>query len=160
EDTSDRGDGITKCPKATVEGIDVSEFQGNIDWPTVRASGRAFAFIRVSDGTGHVDPKFAANWSNARAAGLARGVYQFFRASEDGTAQANLLLQHLGGDIGELPPVADVEVSDGVGPGTLNTHLAQWVARIQQATGKTPIIYTSPGLWPSLSGSSQFAGEG
>ncbi|MFT3765922.1 MAG: GH25 family lysozyme [Minicystis sp.] len=157
EMTGDRGDEIQVCPKATVEGIDVSEFQGNIDWSAVRASGRAFAFIRVADGAGYIDPKFATNWSKAKAAGVARGVYQFFRPGQDGTAQANVLLQHLGGDIGEIAPVVDVEVSDGVSPGTLNTHLAQWIARIQQATGKTPIIYTSPGLWPSLSGSSQFS---
>src|SRR6185369_1551250 len=103
--------------------------------------------------------RFNQNWAGAKAAGVTRGVYQFFRAGQDGTAQANLVLQHLGGDIGELAPVADVEVTDGVGPGTLNAHLQQWIDRIKSATGKTPIIYTSPGLWGSLSGSSQFAGD-
>jgi GH25 family lysozyme M1 (1,4-beta-N-acetylmuramidase) len=152
-------DDLTVCAKATVQGADVSEFQGNINWGAFHASGRAFAVIRAADGAGYLDPTFHQNWSGAKAAGVLRGVYQFFRASEDGTAQANVVLQQLGGDIGELPPVADVEVTDGVGPGTLNTHLAQWIARIQGATGKTPIIYTSPGLWPSLSGSSQFAGD-
>ncbi len=159
EDTADRGEDLTKCPAATVEGIDVSEFQGHVDWSAVRASGRAFAVIRVSDGLGHLDPTFAENWAGAKAAGVSRGVYQFFRASEDGAAQANLLLQHLGSDLGEIAPVADVEVTDGVGQATMNAHLAQWVARVRAATGKTPVVYTSPGLWPSLSGSSQFSGE-
>jgi lysozyme len=151
-------DALKVCPKATVEGIDVSSWQGNIDWKAVHNSGRAFAVIRVADGS-YVDPKFAQNWSGAKAAGLARGVYQFFRAGQDGTAQANLLLAHVGNDVGEIAPVADVEVSDGVSAATLNTHLAQWMTRIKQATGRTPLIYTSPGLWPSLSGSSQFSGE-
>jgi GH25 family lysozyme M1 (1,4-beta-N-acetylmuramidase) len=159
EHTGDESDQLQLCPSATVEGLDVSEYQGSVDWHAVRGSGRAFAFIRVSDGTGHVDATFAANWPAAKAAGVTRGVYQFFRASEDGTAQADILLQHLGSDLGEIAPVADVEVTDGVGAGTLDAHLAQWVSRIQSATGKTPIIYTSPGLWPSLSGSSQFSGE-
>src|SRR5512140_432888 len=117
-------DGLKVCPKATVEGIDVSEWQGNIDWKAVHASGREFAVIRVADGS-YIDKKFAQNWSGAKAAGMVRGAYQFFRASEDGTTQANILLQHLGGDIGELAPVADVEVTDGVGPGKRNSHLAQ-----------------------------------
>jgi GH25 family lysozyme M1 (1,4-beta-N-acetylmuramidase) len=159
ENAGNQDDELKLCPKATREGIDVSEFQGNINWGKVHASGRDFAVIRVSDGLGHLDPKFAQNWSGAKAAGMVRGVYQFFRASEDGTAQANLVLAHLGNDIGEIAPVADVEVTDGVGQATLNTHLAQWINRIKQATGKTPIIYTSPGLWPSLSGSSQFSGD-
>jgi lysozyme len=158
ENADTETDALKVCPKATVEGIDVSSWQGDIDWKAVHASGRQFAVIRVADGF-YVDPKFSQNWAGAKAAGMARGVYQFFRASKDGTAQADLLLSHVGGDLGEIAPVADVEVTDGVGAATLNTHLAQWIARIKQATGRTPMIYTSPGLWPSLSGSSQFAGE-
>ncbi|HVY47416.1 MAG TPA: GH25 family lysozyme [Minicystis sp.] len=161
-DMTDSGDdALTVCAAhGTVEGVDVSEFQGSINWSQVKAAGRVFAFIRVSDGTGHLDSTFAHNWAAAKSAGVIRGAYQFFRASEDGTAQANVLLSHMGTlQAGDLPPVADVEVSDGVGPSTLNAQLAKWVARIKSATGKTPIIYTSPGLWPSLSGSSSFKGE-
>ena len=160
EHAANQSDELKVCPVAgAVEGIDVSEFQGNINWGQVRASGREFAVIRVSDGVGHFDSKFNQNWAGAKAAGVTRGVYQFFRASEDGTAQANVVLQHLGGDLGELAPVADVEVTDGVGAGTLNVHLQQWIDRIRSVTGKTPIIYTSSGLWGSLSGSSQFAND-
>jgi GH25 family lysozyme M1 (1,4-beta-N-acetylmuramidase) len=150
---------LTVCASATVQGADVSEFQGSINWGAYHASGRAFAIIRAADGDGYLDPTFHQNWSGAKGAGVLRGAYQFFRASEDGTAQANVLLSQLGGDLGELPPVADVEVTDGVGPATLNANLALWMKRMQSATGKTPIVYTSPGLWPSLSGSSQFAGD-
>jgi lysozyme len=161
ENTDTEDDALKVCPgSSTVEGVDVSVWQGDIDWKKVRASGRAFAVIRVSDGAYHFDSKFDQNWSGAKAAGLARGVYQFFRASQDGTAQADMLLEHVGSDVGEIDPVADVEVSDGVSAATMNTHLAQWMTRIEQATGRTPIIYTSPGLWGSLSGSSQFAAEG
>ncbi len=154
-------DALKVCASGTtVEGIDVSEFQGNINWSAVKASGRKFAVIRVSDGLGHFDPKFNQNWSEAKSAGMIRSVYQFFRASEDGTAQANLLLEHMGTlEAGDLPPVADVEVTDGVGAGALNSQLAKWTARIKQATGKTPMIYTSPGLWSSLSGSTSFGGD-
>ena len=159
-DVESGGDALTVCASHTVSGVDVSEYQGSVHWSRVKAAGKDFAFIRASDGTGHVDPTFHDNWSGAKSAGVIRGAYQFFRASEDGGAQADLLISQMGklAD-GDLPPVADVEVSDGVSASRMNDELAKWVAKIESATGKTPIIYTSPGLWPSLSGSSHFTGE-
>jgi lysozyme len=152
---------VTVCAGgSTVEGVDVSEFQGSIDWNAVHGSGRDFAITRVSDGTGHSDPTFAANWAGIKAAGMVRGVYQFFRASEDPTAQANLLVSAIG-SLGpdDLAPVADVEVSDGVSGATLVANLATWVSVIKAKTGRTPIIYTAPGFWDPLPSTGQFAGE-
>src|ERR1044071_4652605 len=63
----------------TTSGVDVSYHNGTIDWAKVKAAGNAFTFIRISDGTGFHDPQFAANWAGARAAGVIRGIYQFFR---------------------------------------------------------------------------------
>jgi lysozyme len=152
---------VTVCAGgSTVQGIDVSEFQGSINWSSVHASGRGFAIARVSDGTGHSDPTFATNWAGIKAAGMVRGVYQFFRASEDPTAQANLLVSAvgtLGAD--DLPPVADVEVSDGVSGATLVANLATWVSVIKSKTGRTPMIYSAPGFWDPLPSTGQFAGE-
>ena len=152
---------VTVCAGAsTVQGIDVSEFQGSIDWNAVHGSGRGFAIARVSDGTGHSDPTFATNWAGIKAAGMVRGVYQFFRGSEDPTAQANLLVSAVGAlGADDLPPVADVEVSDGVSDATLVANLATWVSVIRSATGRTPMIYTAPGFWNPLPGTGQFAGE-
>ncbi len=142
---------------STVEGVDVSEFQGSIDWNAVHSSGRGFAIARVSDGTQHPDPTFATNWAGIQAAGMVRGVYQFFRASEDPVAQANLLLGAIGSlGQGDLAPVADVEVMDGVSGDTLVANLATWVSTIQQATGRPPMIYTAPGFWDPLPNTGQF----
>src|SRR4051812_18132772 len=92
-----RARAVVVCPGPdAVYGIVVSEFQGNINWAQVKAAGKAFAIIRVSDGTGHLDPFFAQNWAGAKAAGLIRGAYQFFEPGGDPVAQANLLLQHMG----------------------------------------------------------------
>jgi lysozyme len=152
---------VTVCAGgSTVEGVDVSEFQGSIDWNAVHGSGRGFAIARVSDGTGHSDPTFAANWAGIKAAGMVRGVYQFFRGSESGTAQADLLVSAIGSlGAGDLPPVADVEVSDGVSGATLVASLAAWVGEIKAKTGVTPMIYTAPGFWNGLPSTGQFAGE-
>ena len=83
-------DAVTVCPGGSVvQGIDVSEFQGSINWTAVKNAGIKFAFIRVSDGT-YQDPNFASNWAGAKAAGILRGAYQFFRASDNPQARAYL----------------------------------------------------------------------
>ncbi len=153
---------VTVCAAGdTVSGIDVSEFQGSVDWPTVAKSGMGFAIARVSDGTDTLDPQFAANWSGIKAAGMVRGVYQFFRASQDPTAQANLLVTQVGTlDPGDLSPVADVEVLDGESGATLIANLNTWVSVIQTATGRTPMIYASPGFWDALPSTGSFGSLG
>jgi lysozyme len=144
-------DAVTVCPGAsTVQGIDVSEFQGAINWSAVKAAGKQFAFIRVSDGT-YQDPKFDTNWAGAKAAGLLRGAYQFFRASDDPIAIADQFLARMGtlGD-GDLPPTLDVEVTDGQSATTIRTNMEAWLAHVEQKTGRIPFIYVSPGFWPNL----------
>jgi lysozyme len=129
-------------------GVDVSEYQGHINWARTKASGLVdFAIIRVSDGTQHPDSQFQANWAGARANGIVRGVYQFFRPQQDGAAQADFLLSRTQFLPGDLPPFLDVEVTDGVGSATMASRIRAWIAEVKSRTGMTPLIYTSPGLW-------------
>jgi GH25 family lysozyme M1 (1,4-beta-N-acetylmuramidase) len=150
----------TTCPDGdTVFGIDVSYYQGTIDWDAVAADGVEFAFIRVSDGLGYPDSQFANNWQGAQAAGLLRGVYQFFREDEDPVDQAAYLLAQMGdlGD-GDLPPVIDVESTDGAGPGEIVANVQEWIDHVEAATGRTPIVYTGKYFWQDNVGSTAFAG--
>jgi hypothetical protein len=115
EQADGKADGIgdrTCAAGATLKGIDVSKYQGTIDWEKVKASGIELAFIRVSDGVSAIDPQLRANWANAKAAGVKRGVYQFFRPSQDPVAQANRVINALDDlDENDLPPVIDVEAT-------------------------------------------------
>ncbi|TIQ02124.1 MAG: muramidase, partial [Mesorhizobium sp.] len=61
-----------------VHGVDVSRWQGNVNWGKLRAQGANFAYIKATDGGDHLDPMFRKNWRNADAAGLKRGAYHFF----------------------------------------------------------------------------------
>lgn len=144
----------TVCPGSNkVYGIDVSYYQGTINWAAVKAAGKQFAIIRVSDGTGFLDPKFATNWKNAKAAGVAVGAYQFFRPNQDATAQADLLVNQLnavGFGANDLPPVIDVEVTSGVAAGTIAARVNTWLNRVKSRTGRLPALYTSPGFWSGL----------
>jgi GH25 family lysozyme M1 (1,4-beta-N-acetylmuramidase) len=143
----------------TTLGIDVSYYDGTINWSSVLNAGYKFAFIRVSDGTGFHDPKFTTNWANAKAAGVVRGVYQFFRPAESVTAQADLLINAIGSyTAGDLPPVIDVEVSGGLSASGVASAVSTWVNRVKNALGVTPIVYTGPSFWRDSVGSpSSFA---
>src|SRR5688572_27430041 len=68
--------GSVCAPGETVFGIDVSYYQGDIDWAAVAASGVKFAIIRVSHSLQFFDPEFHDNLEGARAAGIHTGVYQ------------------------------------------------------------------------------------
>jgi len=139
-----------------VKGIDISYWQPNIAWNTVADSGMDFAFIRTSDGF-YEDPDYATNWAGAQAAGIIRGTYQYFRPGTDASAQADLLLRRMGSlEADDLPPVLDVETSDGYSQSHLADGIWEWADVIESEVGRKPIIYTSPGLWSSLVASDDF----
>jgi lysozyme len=133
----------------TVKGIDVSYYQGTIDWNAVKNDGVKYAFIRVSDGLNTIDTKFSANWSGSRNAGIYHGAYQFFRPSQDAIAQADLLLSKIGSTIAadDLPPVIDVEASDGLSASAVAAGVHAWVEHVTAVLGRRPIIYTGKYFW-------------
>ncbi len=149
----------TVCPGgATVLGIDVSYYQGTINWPSVANDGVEFAFIRVSDGLTYYDSQFQSNWVGAANAGLYRGAYQYFRPAQDPVDQANLLIDEinlLGGlQAGDLPPVIDVETDDNLSAAAVVNGIQLWLDQVESAFGVPPIIYTSSWAWSSYAGSS------
>jgi lysozyme len=142
------GDALKVCAgPTTVPGIDVSAYQGNVDWVKVKAAGKQFAFVRVSDGKNSLDSKFGANWKNTKSAGVIRGTYQFFRPSQDPIVQADLLLSELskngGLQVGDLPPVLDLESTDGLAAATVVSKAKQWLSHVEAALGVKPIVYTA-----------------
>jgi lysozyme len=151
---------ITVCPGPdVVQGVDVSSFNGAIDWSQVAASGRKFAIARTSDGLSFVDPLFDVNYQGIKAAGMVRGSYHFFEPSQDPVAQAQLVLSILSkyGPLGpgDLVPMLDVEVIGGASQAAVVAGIEAWVAAIRQATGRSPIVYAGAGFWNSLGDPSQ-----
>jgi lysozyme len=138
----------------TVQGMDVSYYETSVDWAAAHQAGVEFAFVRVSDGLQFMDPKFPAYWSGAKAAGVIRGAYQFFRPAEDPIAQADLLLGQMGPlGVGDLPPVLDVEVSGGLTTAGVAASVRAWVAHVTAAIGRPPIVYAGLYSWHDLTGS-------
>lgn len=147
--------GTTVCGVSgdAVQGIDVSSYETSIDWAMAKASGVDFAFIRVSDGLQYRDPKFATYWPGAKAAGVMRGAYQFFRPQQDPIAQADLLLNAIGPRMpGDLPPVIDVETTSGLEPAQVEASVRAWVDHVTGAIGRRPIIYAGYYSWQDYTG--------
>ena len=138
-------------------GIDVSHYQPTIDWDKVAASHVAFAFIKATEGTTLLDHSFADHWSGAKRADVLRGAYHFFRPKQDAVTQAKFFLAQLG-DPGELPPVVDVEVADGVAPSQIMDGVFAWIDIVTKGLGR-PLIYTSPSFWNALPVTAELASK-
>ena len=134
-------------PPSRLTGIDVSHFQGHVDWPAVKGAGCAFAFAKATEGAGLTDPYFSANWAGMKAAGLPRGAYHFFRPAQDAAQQAAHFLSTVQLAPGDLPPVLDIEVNDGVNGEALVGAVQTWLEAVEPAAGAPPIIYTNTPFW-------------
>jgi lysozyme len=130
-----------------LSGIDVSYYQGDIDWQNVKNAGQTFAFARATYGTTKLDPMFSTNWQAIKSVGMIRGAYHFFVAADDPTEQANFFISTVGSlDSGDLPPVLDVEADSGTNS-SLVTDVQTWLSMVEQKLGLVPIIYTAPSYW-------------
>jgi len=135
-------------PSATefpVRGIDVSRYQGTIDWPAVAAGGVTFAFIKATEGGDHRDPRFLENWNGAAAAAVLRGAYHFFTFCTPGDAQAANLLAVVPIEPTALPPAVDVEFAGNCrrweSIETIRRELDVFLAAVERAYGRKPIVY-------------------
>lgn len=135
----------------TVLGVDVSYYQGAVDFDELAGGGFGFAIARISDGIDHPDDRFADNWSAIAKAGLVRGAYQFFEPGEDAAAQANLVVDAVG-VLGarDLPVALDLETTSGVAASELASRVEVWLARVEAGTGKRPLIYSVASFWNRL----------
>lgn len=134
-------------PAGPVYGVDVSNHQPNVAWPAVHASGARYAYLKASEGTRFTDAYYSSHRAAANKAGVKIGAYHFARPSTSGTAQAKHFLAVAKPRRGDLLPVIDLEVSDGVGEAGIATWVREFAAAIHRAVGHSPILYTYPAFW-------------
>jgi len=130
-----------------VHGIDVSAYQGKINWQLVAGHRVQFAFIKATEGITLRDSRFRANWRGAGRAGVYRGAYHFFQPNYDGAAQANLFTRTVPLQAGDLPPVLDVEAPDFHDVATMRRNLATWLRLVERHYGVRPILYSNYGFY-------------
>lgn len=156
---------LTPAPTpANLDGIDVSYYQGTINWPQVAAAGKRFAFVRATAGTLTADTQYGINRPGAKAAGLAVGAYHYANpdsATNDAANEARWFLQNATIASGDLLPVLDLEVTNGLSPTAMTTWAQTWLGQVYAATGVRPIIYTNAGFWStSMANTDWFARNG
>ena len=100
---------VARAHALPIHGIDVSRWQGKIDWASVRAAGTQFAFIKATEGGDHLDPRFTENWYGAAHAGVPRGAYHFMYWCRPAHEQAAWFRRNVPDDFDALPPVLDLE---------------------------------------------------
>ena len=136
-----------------VHGVDVSRWQGSINWNALRANGANFVYIKSTDGGDHLDPAFRKNWNDASAAGLKHGAYHFFYWCRTGAEQADWFIRNVPKEAGALPPVLDVEwnafsqCKKRPPRDQVLAKMRAFLNKVEKHYGQRPIIYTAPDFY-------------
>lgn len=141
--------GVARAKEHPIQGIDISKWQGPIDWASVKGAGTQFAFIKATEGGDHVDERFRENWDGAGRAGVPRGAYHFVYWCRSPEEQMAWFKRNVPSDPSALPPVLDVEWNGHSVSCPKKLPRAQALAMVttmleemERYTGKRPIIYT------------------
>ncbi|WP_424931267.1 GH25 family lysozyme [Amaricoccus macauensis] len=133
-----------------VHGIDVSKYQGDINWSQVRMSNASFAFIKATEGADHSDEKFFQNWMGSAAAQVPRGAYHYYYFCRTPEEQARWFTSHVPRDPRALPPVLDMEwthksrtCKTRPDPAHVRAQMQTWLDIVGRHYGRTPLIYTT-----------------
>ena len=131
-----------------VHGIDVSHYQGKIDWKQLLQSKETdfplhFIFMKATEGSSLDDDTFESNFEEARNHGFIRGAYHFFSTKTDALRQADFFIRNVKLESGDLPPVLDVELVGKKSKQELQQGIKQWLDRVEAHYGVKPILYTS-----------------
>ena len=131
-----------------VRGVDVSRYQGRIDWKVLSSEDISFAFIKATEGSSHVDECFEYNWEEAGKTGLRIGAYHFFSFESPGDTQADNFIKTVDAKEGMLPPVIDVEFYGKFSKANANAdgikdQLRVMVDRLTEHYGMKPLLYVA-----------------
>ncbi len=142
-------------PPGAIPGIDVSRYQGTIDWAQVAASGQRFVIAKATEGLLYVDPTYATNRAGAMAAGLVFGAYHFARPDlhpNDPIGEADHFVDTAQLGPGNIVPVLDLERSGDLTQAQLTAWILAWLGEVAARAGVRPMIYTSPNGWANRTG--------
>ncbi len=138
-----------------LHGVDLSHWQGEVDFAKLATAGIEFCFLKFTEGTEHVDERAQEYLCAARAQGLPTGAYHYYLPKYDPIEQAEHFLLTMAAHEEQagalmLPPAIDVEVKASAA--TLQKGILSFLEHVEKARGVTPILYTSPGFWRSYVG--------
>ncbi|MEU3453461.1 lysozyme [Micromonospora sp. NPDC006766] len=153
---------------AGLPGMDVSSWQGNVNWQAAWNNGARFAYVKATEGTGYTSPYFAQQYNGSYNVGMIRGSYHFALPDRSsGAVQADYFVNHGGGwskDGKTLPGALDIEYNPygatcyGLSQASMRSWIASFVNQYYARTGRWATIYTTTDWWNTCTGNtSQFA---
>lgn len=135
-----------------VRGVDVSHYQGDIDWQVLSGQAIRFAYIKATEGSSLTDQRFASNVEQALKTDLKVGAYHFFSFDSPGAAQAQHFLAAVEPFDGLMAPAVDVEFygdkkENPPNPDRVEEELQDYLSMVEQACGQKPVIYATMEAW-------------
>ena len=128
----------------TLQGIDVSHYQGNIDWRTVaRAREVSYVYVKATEGAQLVDDTYLTNIQGARKAGLKVGCYHFYRPNVSPQLQFQNMVSVVSLRHQDLIPIIDIEIRGREPLAHFQQNLRNFLKMVEQHYGVKPILYTS-----------------
>ncbi|HEY4453283.1 MAG TPA: lysozyme [Pseudonocardiaceae bacterium] len=150
-------------PAATVPGLDVSAYQGSVNWTTVKNNGAKFAYVKATEGTYYQSPDFAQQYNGSYNVGIIRGSYHFATPNTtSGATQADYFVAHGGGwskDGKTLPGMLDIEWNPygatcyGLSAAGMVNWILSFSNEYHAKTSRWPVIYTATSWWSECTGS-------
>lgn len=128
-------------------GVDVSHWQGEMDWFKCQDAGATLAFIKASEGREWVDPRFFENWNAIRRTNIKFGAYHYFLNGVSSEAQAQNFLHTVGDYDAVLPPVLDVEDGNAAPD---PDQILNWLKIVESELSVRPVIYTAAWYWNNV----------
>lgn len=149
---------------STILGVDISQWQETIDWPSVDPSKVTFVIMRATKGKFTVDPSYETNLAGASQNGFIVGAYHRATPSStngDAVAEADHFVSVARNAAGDIIPALDIEETGGLSVSQLQDWVQTWVARVYNQLGVRPMVYASPYFWRTSMGDSHwFADHG
>ena len=141
----------------TIHGVDVSKYQGQIDWLAAAEGGTQFAWIKATEGADHMDENFSRNWQDAKEAGVPRGAYHFAFWCRTPAEQMRWFEQNVPVDEDALPPVLDVELTPTSKSCTRTLYreevlreMKEMLVEMERHYGKRPVIYSTVDFYEGI----------
>ena len=142
-----KGYGVCMPVGYSMHGIDVSHYQGDINWKMLKQTRQGkfpveFIFMKATEGGDFSDDRFVANFDSAKVHGFIRGAYHFYNPKTDADKQADFFIRSVKLEPGDLPPVLDIEMKSK-DVKKLQQDLKIWLRKVENHYGVKPIIYAS-----------------
>ena len=145
-------DTISNVVQKGSQGVDISHFQGKVNFALLKQNNIHFVYLKATDGMTYLDPSYHQHVKSLGQEYLPNGAYHFFEPNDDPIKQAEFFISQVKASNHTLPPMLDVEISKGMPADKIKSAVQQWLKHVESNLGCSPIIYSYGDYWSDLLG--------